>query len=166
MTGGTEFQDAGVQPQKEQLEVNPEKQAEIKEAAEAKDQLDRASTNPEDLVEKTSDYKNAEAVQEAMMEAVNAVEAAPTARAEAQQAASGESSHAEKIESDFQEAVDSYADACYEAIDQCIRALGSVTIEAADAAADGRPMTEDREVVAAEMAADGRSDDGRPGSDH
>ncbi len=62
MTGGTEFQEGAEAPQ------------ETREVTEVKEQLDRAAFEPEAAVEKTGDFKEAEAVETAFVDSVQLVQ--------------------------------------------------------------------------------------------
>lgn len=72
MTGGTEFSEAEVKPIKEEVDLNPEKGAEIKEAAEVQRETNEATISPEAAVEK-GDFQLAEDLQSVFVEAVDAV---------------------------------------------------------------------------------------------
>ncbi len=61
MTGGTEFQEAAEAPR------------EIQEVTEAKEQLDRAAFEPEEVVEKTGEIKESETLQDALKASVDAI---------------------------------------------------------------------------------------------
>ncbi len=61
MTGGSEFQEAAEAPQ------------EVREVSEVKEQLDRAAFEPEEVMEKTGEIKESEALQDALKASVDAI---------------------------------------------------------------------------------------------
>ncbi len=70
MTGGTEFTEAEVQPQKEQeVQEQPKEAAEVKEVAEQAEKTKEIVETPEAVVEK-GDFQAAENLEEAFKAAV------------------------------------------------------------------------------------------------
>ena len=129
MTGGTEFQEAAEVPKlSEEIKDSPEKIAEVKVAAEQAERTTAAVETPKAVIEEM-DYKAAEALETAVVESIGPVEA--PAKIESPPTITLKGAWAEgKV-----------------TIGRAAEDGGPGMEEAAEAAADGRRMTEDQEVI-------------------